>query len=175
MRRIPTILLGCVCLTTLYSGCKKTLSPARDLSGTWTSPAAVTFYMMSAGCGNFVRYNSTPVNITWTITSIDDNNVDITISATKIGATTQLASNCNLPATLTFPLHLHGTISASNLQVTEQQLQYNNAGAATGLVSVAVGNFNFTSNNITGTLSEKDCPIYCVGYQTDNNACIVTK
>jgi len=131
--------------------------------------------MMSAGCGSYVRYNSTPVTITWTITAIDDNNVDIVISANKIGTTTQLASNCGQPATLVFPLQLHGIISSSNLQVTEQQMQYNNAGAATGLASVVVGNFNFTTNNITGTLSEKDCPIYCAGYQTDTNACIVTK
>lgn len=176
MSRVTFFVLACICVVILFSNCKKTaLSPARSLAGTWTSPYAITFYMASEGCGSYVRYNSTPVTITWTITAIDDNDVDVVISSNKIGTTTQLASNCGLPATLAFPLEFHGTISSSNLQLTERQMQYSNSGAAIGLASVVVGNFNFTNNNITGTIFEKDCPAYCAGFQTDNNACIVTR
>ena len=158
-----------------FFGCKKTLTPARNLEGTWNTPFAVTIYMKSDGCGTFTRYNRTPVKMTWTITYIDDTNVDITIAASYIGTTTQTGSNCGAPATLNFPLYLHGRISSSNLKLLESQMQYNNSGGAIGLALVEVGNFNFTTNNITGTINEKDCPIYCAGYDTDANTCILTK
>lgn len=174
--------IAVVVLFLISLNCKKTntsnhpLSPARNISGTWTTPFPVTFFMMSDGCGaGFIRYNSTPITMTWTITTIDDNNVDIWISSNTIGTTTQLASNCGLGATLVFPLHFHGNISSSNIQLTEKQLQYNNSGGATGFADVTTGNFNFTNNSINGTITEKDCPIYCGGFSTDNNKCFLTR
>ena len=165
--------------TTSLQSCKKsgtgTLSPARSIVGIWTTPSAVTIYMTSDGCGTYNRYNSTPVKMTWDITYVDDNDVDILISANYIGTTTQLGSNCGAPASLVFPLSLHGKISSSNLTLLESQMQYNNSGGATGLALVVVGNFNFTTYNLSGTITEKDCPIYCSGYETDANKCIVTK
>ncbi len=173
-----SLLLVVVWLTCTSWGCNKTdtqLSPARSIAGTWTTPSAVIFYMTSDGCGNYVRYNKTPITMTWTITEVDDNHVDVDIAANSIGTTTQIGSNCGLGATLNFPLSFHGTISSSYLQLTESIMEYDNQGHALGLVSVPVGNFNFTTSNLTGTITEKDCPIYCSGYETDNLACIVTK
>lgn len=159
--------------------CKKSepglLSPARNISGTWTTPLAVTIYMASDGCGTYRRYNSTPVKMIWEITYVDDNKVDIWITSNYIGTTTQLASNCGSPASLNFPVSLHGVVSSSNLKLMENQMQYSSSGAALGLALVEVGNFNFTTNNLTGTITEKDCPIYCSGYETDANKCILTK
>lgn len=169
---------GVLCLSLLLEGCSKdeaTLSAARKLSGTWTTPSAVKFYMTSDGCGSYVRYNSTPITMTWTITTIDDNTVDVTLSANTIGTTTQIGSNCGSPSVLNFPLYFRGIISSSNLKLLENQMQYSNSGAALGLSYVEVGNFNFTTSNLTGTVDEKDCPIYCMGYQTDANTCILTK
>ena len=158
--------------------CKKSgtcsLSPARNISGTCTNPLAVTIYMASEVCGTYKRYNSTPVKMTWEITYVDDNKVDIWISSNHIGATTQLASNCGSPASLNFPISLHGAVSSSNLKLMESKTQYNSSGATLGLALVGVGNFNFTTNNLTGTITEKDCPIYCSGYETDANKCILT-
>lgn len=159
--------------------CKKSgsvlLSPARNISGTWSTPLAVTIYMTSDGCSTYKRYNSTPVKMRWEITYVDDNNVNIEITSNYIGATTQLASNCGSPATLHFPISLHGVVSSSNLKLMESQMKYSSSGAALGLTLVEVGNFNFTTNNLTGTIAEKDCPIYCSGYETDANKCILTK
>jgi hypothetical protein len=40
---------------------------------------------------------------------------------------------------------------------------------------VQIGDFSFTSNDLTGTIYEVDCPIYCSGYETDEQACILTR
>jgi hypothetical protein len=167
-----------LCVSIFLQGCSKdepALSAARNLSGTWTTPSAVTFYMTSDGCGNLARYNSTPVTMTWTITTIDDNTVDVALSANSIGTTTQIGSNCGSPSVLNFPLYFRGKISSSNLQLLENKMLYSNTGAALGLSYVEVGNFNFTTSNLTGTIDEVDCPIYCMGYQTDANKCILTR
>jgi hypothetical protein len=113
--------------------------------------------------------------MSWDITEIDDNTVDVWIYATNIGTTTQIGSNCSLPATLNFPLHFRGITSSSNLKLRGNQMQYSSSGAALGLAYVNVGDFNFTSSNLTGTITERDCPIYCSGYETDITTCIVTK
>ena len=175
---LSSLLLIFVWFSTTSSGCKTSndpLSPARNIAGTWTTPAAVTFYMTSDGCGTYSRYNKTPITLTFTITETDDNHVDVDISANSIGTTTQIGSNCGSPSTLNFPLYFHGTVSSSNLQLTESIMQYDNQGHALGLQDVVVGSFNITSNNMTGTIVEKDCPIYCMGYETDNQTCIVTR
>lgn len=161
-----------------FSQCRlfeEELSPARSLEGTWESKLDVNFYMKSDGCGSFVRYNKTPVSISWEITELSDNEVDIWISSKKIGSTTSIGSNCGLPATLIFPLHYTGQISSSNLKLYKSQMQYSSSGAALGLADVLAGEFNFTSDILTGTLFEKSCPIYCEGYDTDSNQCVVIK
>jgi hypothetical protein len=176
--KIQIILL--LIITAGFTQCSKskspgTLSPARSIVGTWTTPSAVTMYMTSDGCGNYVRYNSTPVKMTWDVTYVDDSHVDITISSSFIGTTTQIGSNCGLPATLNFPLYMHGLVSSSHLTLQENQMQYSSSGAALGLSLIEIGSFNLTTNNITGTITEKDCPVYCAGYETDASKCILTK
>ncbi|MFI5200829.1 MAG: hypothetical protein ACHQNE_00395 [Candidatus Kapaibacterium sp.] len=118
--------------------------------------------------------------MTWAITYVDDNDVDIWITSNYAGTTTQLGSDCGLPSSFwngssVFPIDLKGVVSSSNLKLMEDQMQYNNAGGAIGTAPVQIGNFNFTTNNLTGTITEEDCPIYCAGYETDPNKCILTK
>ena len=108
---LMTVLMGFECSKDKLAG----ISPARDIAGTWTTPASVNFYMTSDGCGTYARYNRTPIKLSWNITYISDTEVDVDISASNIGTTTQLQSNCGLPATLNFPLFYHGKVSASNL------------------------------------------------------------
>lgn len=154
------------------------LSPARNIQGLWSTPIAVNVYETSDGCDTYARYNRTPVKMTFNITAIDDNNVDITISFTFIGSTVQLASNCGLSAgnsIFFISEQMHGKISSSHLQLLRNQMQYNSAGGAIGLALVEVGSFNFTTNNLTGTITEKDCPAYCAGWETDANTCILTR
>lgn len=151
------------------------LTPATNFVGTWTTPAEVTIFMTSDGCGAYARYNSTPVAMEWVITEIDANHVDVEMYATHIGTTTQIGSHCGSPSVLHFPLYLHGVVSSSNLRLVESIMAYDDQGRALGLVDVEVGNLNLTGNNMTGTLSEMDCPVYCAGYETDPQTCILTK
>jgi hypothetical protein len=173
---MTTVLLPVIGL--FLSGCPEkdeVLSAARSISGTWTTPAAVTFFMTSDGCGNYSRYNSTPITMTWTITTVDDVTVNVLMAANSIGTTSQVGSNCGAPSILNFPLEFRGVISSSKLILLENQMQYSNSGAALGLQYVEVGNFNFTTSNLTGTIAEKDCPIYCMGYETDASKCILQR
>ena len=168
---LMTVLMGFECSKDKLAG----ISAVRDISGNWTTPASVNFYMTSDGCGTYARYNRTPIKLRWNITYISDTEVDVDISATNIGTTTQLQSNCGLPATLNFPLFYHGKVSATNLLLFVRKMQYNNNGGAIGMADVTVGDFMFTSNSLTGTLFEKDCPIYCAGYETDPLQCKLTR
>lgn len=151
------------------------LSPARNILGTWSTPFPVDVYMTSDGCGSLARYNRTPILMTWDITSAGGNEVDIAIYADYIGQTVVIGSHCGVPAILTFPLYLHGVVSSSLLQILEAQMQYDDQGRALGLAYVQIGDFSFTTDNLTGTLYEVDCPINCSGYETDAQECILTR
>lgn len=163
----------------LFLGCKKNplpLTPARQLAGNWTTPNAVTFYYSSDGCGTYNRYSSFQMKVNWQIAALGDSSVDITWTLVSSGSQTNLGSNCGLPAPpLAFPLHFMGIITGSKFALDEKQMVYSNTGAALGLRYVLTGVFSFTTNNITGTVTEKSCPIYCSGFSTDLNTCILTK
>jgi hypothetical protein len=164
----------------IFFGCNKTstpLSPARKLSGTWTTPNPITLYYSSEGCGSYARYAKFTATIRWDITVRTDNAVDITQTLLSYSANaTIIGSDCGLPApTLPGVTTYVGVISSSAFAFDEQQMLYNNNGGAIGLGNVLIGTFNFTTNNITGTVNEKDCPAYCAGWSTDANTFILTK
>ena len=169
-----------VVISILLFSCKKNinsaLTPARQLAGNWTTPNTVQFYYSSDGCGTYSRYSTFGMKVNWQISVISDSAVDITESLISSTAQSSVGSNCGLPAPpLAFPLHFVAVITGSKFALDEQQMLYSNTGAALGLGYVRVGIFNYTSNNITGSVDEKDCPAYCSGYSTDANTFILTK
>lgn len=166
-------------ISILFFSCQKSstpLTPARQLAGNWTTPNPVTFYASSDGCGSYSRYSSFTMKVSWQITAIGDSSVNITETLVSSSTQTDIGSNCGLPApALSFPIQYVGIITGSKFALDEQQMQYSSSGQALGLANVRVGIFNFTTDNITGYLSEEDCPIYCSGYSTDNNTFILTR
>lgn len=169
----------CALLTgLLFLGCEKNtpLTPARQLEGTWTTPNPVTFYFDSDGCGSYGHYSKFTMKVSWQVTARGDSMVDITETLISSTVQTSVGSNCGLPApALAFPLQFVGVITGSKFALDEQQMLYSSSGAALGLGNVRIGIFNFTSNNITGSVDERDCPAYCSGYSTDANTFILTK
>lgn len=171
---IPLFLLAII-----FAGCKKAatpLTPARNLSGTWTTPNPVTLYYSSDGCGGYSRYAKFTATIKWEISILGDSSVSITQTLLSYRPATTIGSNCGLPApTLPGITDYVGVISSSAFALDEQQLLYNSNGGAMGLGNVRIGILNFTTDNITGTVTEKDCPAYCSGWGSDANAFILTR
>jgi len=156
-------------ISVLFLGCDKNntaLTPARQLAGNWTTPNPVTFYYSSEGCGGYARYSSFPMKVNWQITAVGDSSVSITWTLVSSGSQSTIGNNCGLPCpSLAFPLEFVGVISGSKFALDEHQ----------SIGNVLVGIFNFTTDNITGTMTEKDCPVYCSGYSTDANTFILTR
>lgn len=172
------LLIASFFIAVLFLGCTKDapLTPARGLEGTWTTPFPVTFYLNSDGCGSYAHYAKLTMKLQWTITAISDSFVNVKWDLTGSTSPVTIGSNCGSPnPTIVFPLEFIGVITGSRLALSEQQMKYSNTGAALGLYNVLVGTFDFTTDNITGTMFEKDCPVYCSGYSTDNNTLIVQR
>lgn len=165
-------------LLILFGECKKAgpLTPARQLSGTWTTPNPVTLYYSSDGCGGYARYAKFTATIKWEITTLGDSSVSITQTLLSYSPATIIGSNCGLPApTLPGITDYVAILSSSAFALDEQQMLYNNSGGAIGLGNVRIGILNYTTNNITGTVTERDCPAYCSGWSSDANAFILTR
>ena len=165
-------------LVVISAGCKKAtpLTPARQLSGTWTTPNPVTLYYSSDGCGGYSAYAKFTATIQWQISTLGDSSVSITQTLLSYSATSSIGSNCGLPApTLPGTTDYVGVISSSAFALDEQQMLYNSNGGAIGLGNVRIGILNFTTDNITGTVTEKDCPAYCSGWSSDSNGFILQR
>ncbi|MDB5005618.1 MAG: hypothetical protein JWQ84_2732 [Mucilaginibacter sp.] len=163
MKKLVYILL----IPVMFCTCKKSGSPvpltvARQMAGNWTTPNPVTFYYSSDGCGGYSRYSSFKMKVNWQITATGDNSISVTWNLVSYSAQTLIGSNCGLGAPpLTFPQDFVGIVTGSKFSMDQNQ--------------TLQGVFNFTTDNITGTMSEKDCLIYCSGYSTDQNTFILTR
>lgn len=147
---IPLFILSFVFL----SGCKKdNLSAARTMAGTWKTPSAVTFYYYSSGCGGYQKVAKFQMSMTWIITKISDNEVDIEWRS-------DFASNvqsviCNLYTPIVTPKFLTGKISSSQMEIFEDNR--------------SVGTLSLTTDNMTGFYYYGDeCLIYCTGVGTNS-------
>jgi hypothetical protein len=171
------ILIFSFLIAIIFFGCDKpALTPARKLEGTWTTPFPVNFYLNSDGCGSYSPYAKFTMKLKWTITAISDSFINVRWDLTGSTNPVTIGSNCGQPnPTIVFPLEFVGVISGSRIALSESQMAYSSTGAALGLRNVLVGLFSFTTDNITGTMFEKDCPVYCSGYSTDSMALIVQR
>jgi hypothetical protein len=151
----------------MFWGCKKSsttanLSVARQMAGKWTTPNPVTFYYSSDGCGGYARYSSFQMKMNWVITATSDNSISVEWTLVSMGGQTSVGSNCGLPAApIAFPEEYVGIVTGSQFSMDQNQMLQ--------------GVFNFTTDNITGTMNEKDCQIYCGGYSTNANTFILTR
>ncbi len=147
---IPAILLS---LVVLY-GCK--LSAARSMAGTWKTPSAVTFYYYSAGCGAYTKVAKLEMSMTWKITKKSDNEVDIEWRSDHTSAPQSIITpSCNMYIPIVTPKFLTGIISASQMDIYEDNQQ--------------VGTLSFTADNLTGFYYYgNECYLYCTGVGTNS-------
>ena len=165
MKKLVFILL----VASLFLACKKggssgtvSLSVARQMAGNWTTPNPVTFYYSSDGCGSYTKYSSFKMKVNWTIVATSDNSIAVTWSFVSSTAQTSVGSNCGLPnPPLTFPQDFVGIVTGSKFSMDQNQR--------------LLGVFNFTTDNIAGTMTDKECLLYCSGYSTDQNTFILTR
>ena len=143
------------------------LSPARQLAGTWTSPAPIPINLQSSYC-NDGRENvgKTTWNVTWIITEREgtSNGIDVEMRFTNSGFV-RVASSCGSTTGWVpepSPMFMQGTVSASSIQL------YN-------LSTKAAFDGNLTTNNITGTFGLWSCQIYCAGEQSESQKFVMTK
>ncbi|MDB4874759.1 MAG: hypothetical protein JWM41_1205 [Gemmatimonadetes bacterium] len=143
------------------------LTPARSLSGTWSTPFAVPMNLQSDYC-NGSRQTVAKQNwtVTWIITEQagTSNGVDIEMRMQKSAATAVVSCNGGASSYVPepSPLFMQGTISGSRLQF------YN-------LTTKAAFDGSLTTDNITGTFGLWDCLIYCAGEQSDPLKFILTR
>jgi hypothetical protein len=169
-QKFPLIQIGFILVffTCSFFSCKKTdqgaITPARNIEGTWTTPVAVKFYMSTDKCGGFVRFAEQSQKLTWTITSISDNEVIINSSPTyKSGFTVyNVCAQQPVPSSYDLASGITGIISSSHMDLY--------------VGSVKVGSMNITTNNLTGDYDRKICGSSgCSGMSTDASTLILTK
>ena len=123
-----------------------TLSPARNLEGTWKTAFAVKFYIKTDfETGELQDVGSENRAMTWIITETSDENVvDVEVSFTS--SNRQLTADSGYTPDVS-PVFLTGTISGTRLTLT--------TGGSTFEESHSVGTFSFTTDIITGTWDDQ--------------------
>jgi len=136
------------------NGISSAISPARNLIGTWIAPSAPTIYYTENNCFNATTqsmYTANPsatsvwASLNMVITpGIDVNHVLVAVDGTYSNGT-KIDANCPGPVTPnSIVATYYGTISSSNLILFSDG--YDGHSQA--------GNFNFTTNIMTGTWNE---------------------
>ena len=161
---------GLILLSNCCQSCKKieeltsVITPARNLEGTWTTPFAVKFYLSTDRCGGFVRFADQDQKLTWTITSLSDNEVLINSSATYRSSFNiyNICSQQPVPVAWDVASPMTGIISSSQMDLY--------------VGSTKVGSMSFTTNNLTGYYDRKICDTYgCSGLSTNSGKLILTR
>lgn|GEM_PF-1258358 len=142
------------------------LSPARNLAGTWktTVPVRVNYKTDFCTFGVLQDVSWVPWAVTFVITpGADDNHVIVDMSFQT--GTTTIVNDCGGSGTGAVPevspMFLTGAISSTNLVL------YNG--------TTQVGNFNFTTDNLTGTFDYTWSMVYTQEEYTATNGFILTR
>jgi hypothetical protein len=168
----------------ILSGCTKPAPiPAQQIAGTWTTPMPVTIFMASDSCpldsmcGSYGRYDSTRVTMTWKISYLMENLVDVVITPDKIDTTIHYDTLYGPTVSQLFPIKLRGIVNLTNLIVEQSYVTYDTLGKPNGIAYTQVGNFLISSNpnTLTGTLAEQLCKKHCYGYQSNSNLCVLVQ
>lgn len=168
-RMVPIALLTSLALTLACGGADSTsntpLTPARNLAGTWKTSVPVRVNFQTDFCNFGTLENVEWQN--WTVTFVitpgaGDNDVWVDMSF-QTGSFTPITHSC--PYTGAYsepsPMTLTGTISSTNLLLYKGTDQ--------------VGNFNFTTDILTGTFDYTYHGVYDQREYTATNAFILMK
>ena len=138
-----------------------TLTPARNLAGTWKTTFPVTFNYQTDFCAGKETVAAADWNVTWVITPVSgsENQVDIqmTYSSTNYRRVTSSCGNfSNGYVPLVSPQFLRATLSSTSISINKPSdgLTYNGS---------------FTTDLMEGTWVHWECIIYCTGEFTGTN------
>lgn len=161
---------GIILLSLCFQSCKKikeltsVITPARNIEGTWRTPFAVKFYLSTDKCGGFVRYADQDQKLTWTITSLSDNEVIINSNASYKSSFNiyNICSQQPVPVAYDVSSAMTGIVSSSQMDMY--------------VGSTKVGSMSITSNNLTGYYDRMTCGSFgCSGFSTNSGKLILTK
>ena len=139
-----------------------TLTPARNLEGTWKTTFLVRFYIKTdfETFGELKDVGSENRTMTWIITGTSDENVvDVEVSFTV--SNRQLVSGSGYTPDVS-PMFFTGTISGTRLTLTTGGGQFSE--------SRTVGEFSFTTDIVTGTWSDRWSMAYEQEVYTQTNS-----
>ena len=138
-----------------------TLTPARNLKGTWKTSFPVTFNYQTDFCAGKETVAAADWNVTWVITPVtgSENEVDIQMTYSTSNYR-RVASSCGNFSTgyvpLVSPQFLRATLSSSSISINKPSdgLTYNGS---------------FTTDLMEGTWVHWECIVYCTGEFTGTN------
>jgi hypothetical protein len=137
------------------------LTPARDLEGTWKTTFNVKFYIKTdfETFGELQDVGSEDRTMTWIITATNDENmVDVEVSFTVSNRQLETGSGYTPDVS---PMFLTGTISGTRLTLTSSDR--------------TIGEFSFTTDIITGTWSDRWSMAYEQEVYTQANALVLSR
>jgi hypothetical protein len=139
---------------------KPSLSPARNLIGTWETSAATNFYIRTDfATGEMQNVGSEDRTMTWIITAGDNENT-LNIEVHFTGSNRQLSDQSGYTPDVS-PMFFTGTISGSRLTLTGSD--------------GTIGQFNFTTDNIKGTWNDQWTGVYSQQVYTATDGLILTR
>ena len=143
-----------------------TLTPARNLEGTWKTAFAVKFYIKTDfETGELQDVGSEDRTMTWIITGTSKENV-VNVEVSFAISNRQLASGSGYVPDVS-PNFYTGTISGTRLTLT--------TGGSTFEESHSVGEFSFTTDIITGTWNDQWSLAYGQEVYTTTNSLTLTR
>lgn len=139
-----------------------TLTPARQLAGTWSTAIPVTFFYQTDFCSNRKEtVAQARWNVTWTLTAVAgfENVLDVEMRFTRTSSTA-VASSCgsggNGWVPLVSPTFFRATVSSSAITASDTR---------TGLSAPG----SYTTDLMMLTWNHYECLIYCSGEFTMPN------
>lgn len=138
------------------------LTPARNLEGTWKTAFPVKFYIKTdfETFGELQDVGSENRTMTWIITAADDENVvDVEVQFTV--SNRQLVSGSGYTPDVS-PMFLKGIISGTRLTLKTGDNR-------------TIGEFNFTTDILTGTWRDQWSMVYEQEVYTTTNSLILTR
>jgi len=139
-----------------------TLTPARNLVGTWKTTFPVVFTYQTDFCSSQKEaVAAADWNVTFTITQVSGDESKVNVQMTYTSANyRRVASNCGTGSTgyvpLVSPQFLAATISSSAITINDTRNGQSFSGS-------------FTTDLMEGTWVHWECIIYCMGEYTGTN------
>lgn len=137
------------------------LTPARQMAGTWQNDSPIMFYYQTDFCGLARDVARALWNVTWEVTPVPGftNAVDVEMRHTR-GSMTILGS-CNPTGWVPLISPVDFRLCITSTGFSSCQGSANTSGDAYG---------SFTTDLIMSTWTHYECLIYCSGERTDINA-----